>query len=67
MNKIITAQQWQALMSENMFYKDLKSIVQAVDVGIGKKRFINAWLKKNGYRLNWKTLDLTILKTGKTK
>lgn len=57
-NKKIPAEVWQNQTDENIFYYDLLATIDGLYAGVGTKRLTNLWLKRAGYRLNWRTFEL---------
>lgn len=58
---IIKYVEWVNKTEENLFYQDLRATLDGVECGEMKKSLVNKWIARNGYRLNWKNYDLTLL------
>ena len=58
----IPYEQWANQIDECLFYYDVQASIDGVMCGETKKSFINQWLKRQGYQINWKTFDLLKIK-----
>ncbi|MBX9702839.1 MAG: hypothetical protein K2X39_01675 [Silvanigrellaceae bacterium] len=56
--KIIPSRQWQNQSNENLFYSDLRAMLDAVEAGEIKAFSVDRWVERQGYRLNWKNYNL---------
>lgn len=57
----ITYLEWASQINEILFYYDLRATLDGVECGQISKPFTNQWLRKKGYKLNWKNYSLETL------
>lgn len=55
----MTYKEWSALIPVSLFHEDLQATIDGVQAGEFSQKFANSWIKRKGYLLNWKTLELT--------
>ena len=56
--KIIPSRQWQNQSNENLFYSDLRAMLDGVEAGEIKAFSVDRWIERQGYRLNWTNYNL---------
>lgn len=55
---LIPSYQWQRQIDQNLFYSDLRAMLDGVEAGVIQQQTVDQWMARQGYRLDWTNYNL---------
>jgi len=55
---IIPSHEWQCQIDQNLFYSDLRAMLDGFEAGVIKQNSVDQWIARRGYRLDWTNYNL---------